>query len=98
MNKTLLLLLFCLVLRSTAQAQHPDISRYETAYAEIADMHDGNLDYGRSDGVWINHSKHSYYENKTITYFDCDYLQCIVIFCRFGICIPSGVTICILYE
>ncbi|WP_295962524.1 hypothetical protein [uncultured Alistipes sp.] len=41
MNKTLLLLLFCLVLRSTVQAQHPDISRYETAYAEIADMLDG---------------------------------------------------------
>ncbi|WP_295962372.1 hypothetical protein [uncultured Alistipes sp.] len=46
MNKTLLLLLFCPVLRSAAQAQHPDISRYETAYAEIADMLDGNLDYG----------------------------------------------------
>lgn len=41
MNKTLLLLLFFLVLRSTVQAQHPDISRYETAYAEIADMLDG---------------------------------------------------------
>ncbi|WP_418407323.1 hypothetical protein [Alistipes sp.] len=41
MNKTLLLLLFCLVLRSAAQAQRPDISRYETAYTEIADMLDG---------------------------------------------------------
>lgn len=41
MNKTLLLLLFFLVLRSTAQAQHPDISRFETAYTEIADMLDG---------------------------------------------------------
>ena len=41
MNKTLFLLLFFLVLRSAVQAQHPDISRYETAYAEIADMLDG---------------------------------------------------------
>lgn len=41
MNKTLLLLLFFLVRQSTIQAQHPDISRFETAYAEIADMLDG---------------------------------------------------------
>ena len=41
MNKTLLLLLFFLVRQSTIQAQHPDTSRFETAYAEIADMLDG---------------------------------------------------------
>jgi len=41
MNKTLLLLLFFLVRQSTTQAQHPDTSRFETAYAEIADMLDG---------------------------------------------------------
>ena len=38
MNRTLLLLLLFLVLRSTAQAQLPDTSRFVTAYTEIADM------------------------------------------------------------
>ncbi|WP_290437727.1 hypothetical protein [Alistipes finegoldii] len=38
MNRTLLLQLLFLVLRSTAQAQLPDTSRFVTAYTEIADM------------------------------------------------------------
>ena len=38
MNRTLLLLLLFLVLRSTAQTQLPDTSRFVTAYTEIADM------------------------------------------------------------
>lgn len=41
MKKTLLLLLFFLGRQSTTQARPPDISRFETAYTEIADMLDG---------------------------------------------------------
>ena len=45
-----------------------------------------------------NPLKTLYYENKTIIYFGSDYLHGVVIFCRFGIRISSGITICVLYE
>lgn len=53
MKKTLLLLLFFLVLRSTAQTQSPDISRFETAYTEIADMLDGKSSLSIKRAVFL---------------------------------------------
>lgn len=53
MNKTLLFLLFFLVLRSTAQTQSPDISRFETAYTEIADMLDGKSSLSIKRAVFL---------------------------------------------
>lgn len=49
----MLFLLFFLVQQSTVQAQHPDISRYETAYAEIADMLDGKSSLSIKRAVFL---------------------------------------------
>ncbi|WP_419522374.1 hypothetical protein, partial [Alistipes finegoldii] len=53
MNRTLLLLLLFLVLRSTAQAQLPDTSRFLTAYTEIADMLDGKSSLSIKRAVFL---------------------------------------------
>ena len=53
MNRTLLLLLLFLVLRSTAQAQLPDTSRFVTAYTEIADMLDGKSSLSIKRAVFL---------------------------------------------
>ena len=52
-NRTLLLLLLFLVLRSTAQAQLPDTSRFVTAYTEIADMLDGKSSLSIKRAVFL---------------------------------------------
>lgn len=53
MKKILLLLLFLLVRQSTIQARPTDISRYETAYTEIASMLDGKTPLSIKRAVFL---------------------------------------------
>lgn len=78
MNKTLLFLLFLLVLRSTAQAQHPDISRYETAYAEIADMLDGKASLSIKRAVFL--AEWAYLDGNLDYDRFCDKIDSVVVF------------------